>query len=308
MALRRNILIFHQGALGDFVVTWPIALALARIHPQSRVFYVTQAQKGKLAEKALGVEWADADAGWHGLFGDGGVPLADVPGRLLAGAHSVLSFVSAPGGTWAANVRRLAPEANVLAVNPAPPADYGGHVTQWQWEQLKPWPAAHAAAEQILRSINARGIAVAKPAAPPAVIVHPGSGSPGKNWPAERYVELILRLRDAGESVRVPVGEVEDERWPADVLARLGEAATVVRPRSYVELMAELLPARAFVGNDSGPGHLAGVLGVPTLSLFGPTDPARWKPLGPRVQALRSERLDQLDVATVSEALKGLLK
>ena len=38
----RNILLFHAGALGDFVVTWPLALALARLHPQSRVFYVTQ--------------------------------------------------------------------------------------------------------------------------------------------------------------------------------------------------------------------------------------------------------------------------
>ena len=61
MALRRNILLFHQGALGDFVLTWPIALALARIHPQSRVFYVTHAQKGKLAEKVLGVESVRSD-------------------------------------------------------------------------------------------------------------------------------------------------------------------------------------------------------------------------------------------------------
>src|SRR5678815_4925234 len=84
--LRRNILLFHQGALGDFVLTWPVAMALARIHPQSRIFYVTQARKGKLAERAIGVESADADAGWHALFGDASTPLPDAPGRLLAGA------------------------------------------------------------------------------------------------------------------------------------------------------------------------------------------------------------------------------
>ena len=49
----RNILIFHSGALGDFVQTWPLGLALGRLYPQSRVIFVTQKQKGLLAEKAL---------------------------------------------------------------------------------------------------------------------------------------------------------------------------------------------------------------------------------------------------------------
>src|SRR5215213_6455882 len=114
MALRRNILLFHQGALGDFVLTWPIALALARIHPQSRLFYVTHAQKGKLAEKVLGVESADAEAGWHSLFGATAGELAEGPKKLLAGAHSVVSFIAASDSPFARNVQSLAPEANVL--------------------------------------------------------------------------------------------------------------------------------------------------------------------------------------------------
>jgi ADP-heptose:LPS heptosyltransferase len=302
MALRRNILLFHQGALGDFVLTWPIALALARIHPQSRLFYVTHAQKGRLAEKALGVEWADAEAGWHTLFGAGG-SLPDAPGRLLAGAHSVVSFLSAPDSPFVDNVRRLAPEANVLAVNPTPPADFAGHVTEFQLEQLRPWPAAHAADEQILRSVQARGVSVSR--APAEVVVHPGSGAPQKNWPAERYLELVARLRADGVPVRVLTGEVESERWPADLFARFTAAASVARPQTYLELMSQLLSARAFVGNDSGPGHLAAILGVPTLALFGPTDPARWKPLGPRVEVLRGEPLEEL---SVEDVLPGVMR
>src|SRR4051794_26446134 len=112
MALRRNILLFHQGALGDFVLSWPAALALARIHPQSRVFYVTQSQKGKLAERALGVEWTDAELGWHALFSrDGQLP--ETPAKLLAGAHSVVGFVGGgPESPWLGNVQRAAPDAN----------------------------------------------------------------------------------------------------------------------------------------------------------------------------------------------------
>jgi ADP-heptose:LPS heptosyltransferase len=295
-ALRRNILLFHQGALGDFVLTWPLAMALARIHPQSRIFYVTHARKGKLAERAIGVESVDADAGWHALFGDGATPLPDLPAKLLAGAHSVVSFLSTPDGPFVGNVRRLAPEANVLVVQPNPPEAFEGHATQFQLQQLKPWPAAQSAAEQILRSIQARGVGAARPASPAGVVVHPGSGSPAKNWPAERFLELIARLQGNGETVRVLMGEVEDERWPKELIARFADVATIVRPQSYVDLMNELLSARAFVGNDSGPAHLSGILGVPSLVLFGPTSPARWKPLGPRVIALHAEPLESLTV------------
>jgi ADP-heptose:LPS heptosyltransferase len=304
-ALRRNILLFHQGALGDFVLTWPLAMALARIHPQSRIFYVTHARKGKLAERAIGVESADADAGWHALFGDGATPLPELPAKLLAGAHSVVSFLSAPDGPFVGNVRRLAPAANVLVVRPNPPEAFEGHATQFQLEQLKPWPAAQASVEQILRSIHARGVGAARPASPSGVIIHPGSGSPAKNWPAERFLELIARLQGNGETVRVLIGEVEDERWPKDLIARFADAATIVRPQSYVDLMNELLAARAFVGNDSGPAHLSGILGVPSIVLFGPTSPARWKPLGPRVSALHAEPLDSLDVERVVRAFDG---
>ena len=54
--LRRNVLIFHQGALGDFVLTWPLAMALSRLFPQSRVMYVAASQKGALAVVTLDAE------------------------------------------------------------------------------------------------------------------------------------------------------------------------------------------------------------------------------------------------------------
>src|SRR6478752_3633268 len=68
--LRRNVLIFHQAALGDFVVSWPLALALGRMYPQSRLAYVTAGEKGKLATRAIRTEAIDVEAGWHHLFGD----------------------------------------------------------------------------------------------------------------------------------------------------------------------------------------------------------------------------------------------
>jgi ADP-heptose:LPS heptosyltransferase len=65
--------------------------------------------------------------------------------------------------------------------------------------------------------------------------------------------------------------------------------------------------ARGYLGNDSGLSHLAGLADVPTLALFGPTDPALWRPLGLRVRVLRQQPLAELDPDTVIEELKLLL-
>jgi ADP-heptose:LPS heptosyltransferase len=71
-----------------------------------------------------------------------------------------------------------------------------------------------------------------------------------------------------------------------------------------------LRAARAVVSNDSGAAHLAAALGLPTLAFFGPTDPARCGPLGPRVGLLRADRPDRLgsiSTAAAHEAFRRLL-
>src|SRR3954462_13864406 len=113
MLPRRNILLFHAGALGDFVVTWPLALALARVHPQSRVFFVTQRGKGALAERVLRLESADWGSGGHAMFTEGAT-LGEGPAKLLAGAHSIVSFMSSAGDAFSRNVARLSPGVNYL--------------------------------------------------------------------------------------------------------------------------------------------------------------------------------------------------
>jgi len=117
-------------------------------------------------------------------------------------------------------------------------------------------------------------------------VLHPGAGSEKKCWPAEQFLELARGLTAAGRSVRVLLGEAELERWPAGRIKSFEAACDVRRPNNYVELLEQLFDAAVFVGNDSGPGHLAGILGVPTVSLFGEADPTRWKPLGPNVTVL----------------------
>ena len=64
-----------------------------------------------------------------------------------------------------------------------------------------------------------------------------------------------------------------------------------IAPACEVGVAAALLEdADRFLCNDTGIMHVAGALGVSTLALFGPTDPALWKPPAPQVLALRSPR------------------
>ena len=300
MTTRRNVLIFHLGALGDFLLTWPLAMALTRIHPQSRVFYIAHRQKGLLAERLLRTESADIEAGWHHLFADP-AHLPDPAAKLLAGAHTIYSFIASPHDPWSANVAATNPAADLCCLSPTPPADFAHHATDHHLSQLTNRPVVAEAIRQMLRSIADRGVMTSPPPPGTDILIHPGSGSAAKCWPLHRFLNLAQRLRDQGRSICFLIGEVEQDRWPAADLKRLESIAPLDRPRTLLDLLSALTRNTAlYLGHDTGPSHLAALCGVPTFTLFGPTDPAVWKPLGPRVHTLRHEPLDTLDPETVA--------
>ena len=278
------MLFFHAGALGDFVLTWPILLGAARTMAQCRIIAVTAADKGRLAEQVLRVEHRDAEAGWQALFAGGDVP--DRPARALAGARRVVSLVADEGSRWAANVRRLAPAAEVTFLKPPPRDLAGGHAADFLVDQLAGDALLHAGAAGILDSLGRTGLMpkLHDPAGP--VLVHPGSGSKSKNgpksknWPAGRFLDLVESLRDSGRRVRVVLGEAEAGVTDFDGVA------DVQRPGDLSELLFLLRGAGGYVGNDTGPTHLAAACGLPTAAIFRSTDPAAWRPLGPRVTVL----------------------
>ena len=315
MALRRNVLIFHQAALGDFIVTWPLALAMGRMFAQSRIIYVTHSSKGKLAEKVLGVESADMEQGWHLLHAaDALLPETNL--KMLGGANLIVSFVSSAGDVWEQNVQRLAPEAKLIQLATNPPRDVGavkadavlgalaGHVTDEIIQQLASWPAIAAGNGQMLRSILDRGTGFRR-TPDGAIVIHPGAGKKEKCWPVQGFVELADRLARAGKTVRFLLGETELEKWRAESIEAISKIAQVRQPTSYIELLYEIALASTFIGNDSGPGHLAAIIGVPTISLFG-SDPTRWRPIGPSVGVIQANTVEEIPVEQImSKVLSG---
>ncbi len=118
------------------------------------------------------------------------------------------------------------------------------------------------------------------------VAIHPGSGGSAKCWPAEQYAGLAERL----------VAPVLLLEGPADAKAcgRLRALLPAARPTvqaaglSLPQAAALLERCALYVGNDSGISHVAAALGLPTVAVFGPTDPSVWGPLGQRVVHVRS--------------------
>ena len=70
--------------------------------------------------------------------------------------------------------------------------------------------------------------------------------------------------------------------------------------------------ASAFVGNDSGVSHLAAAVGAPGVVIFGPTDPARWRPIGPggdaQIRVLRGEPIDSIEAREVADAISKFVE
>jgi ADP-heptose:LPS heptosyltransferase len=103
----------------------------------------------------------------------------------------------------------------------------------------------------------------------PYAIFHPFASREDKTWPAERFVEVARSLRERFEPVFI--AGPNDETNPFREFEIVANA-----PLSRV--MSLISGAELFVGNDSGPAHIAAGFGVPTTVIFGASDPAIWGP------------------------------
>jgi ADP-heptose:LPS heptosyltransferase len=107
------------------------------------------------------------------------------------------------------------------------------------------------------------------------VAVHAGSGSPTKCWSSERFARVADGLQKTG--IRVVLIEGPADRTITQAVAcRISIAPPRLRDVSLSSVVGVLSQCDAFLGNDSGLTHVAAALGLPTVAVFGPTDPAIW--------------------------------
>ena len=270
-----RILLLRGGALGDFLVTLP-ALGLLRAKwPGARIELAGNAPAGELGVLGgcLDAVHSQHEARWAALFGGGALP-GDFAG-WLAEFDLVVSYWPDPDGRLtrhfplrpgqrflsASAQPGLAPAARHFC---APLRELGLVADDFQSRlRLPPSPDLGLGTCDLGR----------------ATAIHPGSGSPRKDWPLDRWAALCAQLPGP---LLIVGGEADSAGVAA--LARFGRTA-LDRPLS--ELAVALSRCRLFLGHDSGVSHLAAAVGTPCVLLFGPTDPAMWAPPGGHVRVIR---------------------
>lgn len=115
----------------------------------------------------------------------------------------------------------------------------------------------------------------------PLLAIHPGASKEPRAWHPERFGDLAGRLSRGTDAQVVLLGGPSDHEELARIASYLPPRRAVIpaRPVSIKEMGAILERCRIFIGNDSGPMHVAAALGVPTVGIFGPGSPSRTAPI-----------------------------
>ena len=127
----------------------------------------------------------------------------------------------------------------------------------------------------------------------PYAVIHPFASAADKTWPAERFVEVARKLQNPV----ILAGPGDDAS--AFAAFRVWQNEPLARVKSLMG------GASIFVGNDSGPAHMAAAFGVPVVALFGSSDPDTWAPWRTESQVLTKLRnISVEDVLGAVDALK----
>jgi heptosyltransferase-3 len=113
----------------------------------------------------------------------------------------------------------------------------------------------------------------------PYAVLQPGARLPEMRWPVANFAEIARWLREKHGIVSVLNVGARDDEIATEVRNEMGNCAVMLDSHLDIrELIALIAASRIFVGNDSGPAHLAAALQRPSVVIFGVTDPVQWRP------------------------------
>ncbi len=265
-----RIAVIRLRSLGDCVLTTP-ALTLLKAHrPDLEIHVVVEPRfagvfedNPDVATASEAVPKVDLVLNLHGGTRSMWLTLAS-GARYRAGfAHHRYSFIY---------THKIPTAQAILGVSrPVHTAEHLASAMFW----LGVPPAAISRAQLIARAHNAR------PNLPPYVVMHPFASAPDKAWPLERFVSVAARLQAQGLQPVILAG-------PSDDAAPFAPFE-VVKNAPLRDVKNLMSGAALFIGNDSGPAHIAAAFGVPVVVLFGPSNPVTWAPWRTEARVLTSE-------------------
>jgi heptosyltransferase-3 len=264
-------LLIRPGAIGDCILSLP---ALEHLVADFTEIWAPSAAVPliRFADEVRPLASTGID-----LAGIGDLPIPRHLRDRLRSFDSIVSWYGANRSEFREAITRLGIPFQFHTA--LPPAGYCGHATDFFAQQV-------GAPEGLVPRVQLESSTPRD-----AIVIHPFSGSPRKNWPLNRYRELASELGCGIE-------------WTAGPEEELPEA---IRFRSLADLAGWIKGARLYIGNDSGITHLAAATGVPTLALFGPSSPPNWAPRGANVTVFYSESLAGLGIESVLSTANRLL-
>lgn len=279
-----RFLVVRLGSLGDIVHTFPAVSGLRDSFPQGEIIWLTDPKwKGLVESSELATEvWETETRSFHsvrdvlrrirkkkvtaaidyqGLWKSASLPfLSGVPRRIGFSSETIREF--AVPVLYTDRVR--ARQTHI--------ADQNGELSQHAGAKkgVAPVSLAVSSLQEAFVLQLLRGFAIER-----YVVLSPGGGWRSKCWPAARYGELCRKIFERFEMRCVLNHGPGEEVLAEEIRAASGDSNPVPYDGTLPQLMALLRHAACVVGGDTGPVHLAVALGAPSVSIFGPTDPAR---------------------------------
>lgn len=293
-----RVLVIRGGAIGDFILTFP---AIRLLRENLAACHLEVLGYAGIAELAISAGLADktrslSDPRMAMLFARG----ANIDPELVAYFTSfnlIVSYLYDPDAIFRGNLERIGVKG--LIDMPQKVSERAGHASEQLARPLQKLALFLEEPKWRLPTLPV-GVKSAK------IAIHLGSGSKSKNWAMDHWNQLLHELiYKYPEAQFVCItGEAEEAR---DTVGEAKIHPTIERWHALplMELAVRLSHCRLFLGHDSGISHLASACGVPSLLLFGPTDPATWAPPQPTVQILQAPDGDLANLAleTVRQAV-----
>ncbi len=301
----KRILVIATRQIGDVLLTTPLMRAARERWPDARIDVLGfQGTLGMLAGNADINDCIEAPArlGWKGfwqlvrqLWRRYDLALVTQPGDR---AH-LLGFIAAPvrsglldetgGSNWWK--RRLLAHTVKVA------GDRGEvHVTVEKLALMDPWLPVNGRVPSV---VPPAGLPLPEglPLAPGYVVVHAPSMWDYKQWPLDHYAQVITGLLAQGRQLALTGSGSDRDQACVAPLRALGEVPALLDlsgKLNFRQLRTLLDGAALYIGPDTSVSHLAAATGVPTIAVFGPTNPLRWAPWPAKAHArelfLRSAR------------------
>ncbi len=290
--IETNLLIIHPGALGDVVLSLPAIRAIRQSHPASSVGLMATQEIAEFLMVCGEVDQSFSidQLGLTGLLSSQAERISPSLQAFLKNTKFLFGWMDDCDGKTVEAFRGMG-ISHCVTGSPHSFGGSGKHQIECFYEAL--------GLDNGLRDVNPvleLPLAIQKQRMDivysgslkwryPRILIHPGSGSSHKCSLPFVLSECIETLQQENMFPVLLQGPADRQQVRA-VLDACRNPPPIISDISLRELAGVLSKVDLFIGHDSGATHLAAALSVPTIALFGPTDPQRWAPRGPHIQVL----------------------